>query len=260
MTKPSGHSGNYSTRRRRSTSYIFAMALMPEMRGAQDAGWNTAQEAVTAFDEYSALLKSMNAEKLVRIRVVLAFYLHASESGGFYEIPKKLLLTVEGRGNSMFPFRSLVNKHRKTGQAIDPNANRIMKDLMGHAWTLGLRELSEVFADAFDVDVRNAITHANYTLAPDGMRLPRRNGGQVRVISWEQFDAIMSRGLNLFSFIRQLSDEYVRGYHPPKTIKARLNEYKPLTDYTIYYDPETHAFGFKTGERSLPNATPNAAG
>ena len=66
----------------------FAMALMPEMRGAQVAGWNTAQEAVTAFDEYSALLKSMNAEELVRIRVLLAFYLHASECSGFYEKPR----------------------------------------------------------------------------------------------------------------------------------------------------------------------------
>lgn len=30
----------------------FAMALMPELRGAQDAGWNTAEEAVRAYDRY----------------------------------------------------------------------------------------------------------------------------------------------------------------------------------------------------------------
>jgi hypothetical protein len=30
----------------------FAMALMPELRGAQDAGWNTAEEAVHAYDQY----------------------------------------------------------------------------------------------------------------------------------------------------------------------------------------------------------------
>jgi hypothetical protein len=38
-----------------------------------------------------------------------------------------------------------------------PNANRIMKDLIGHAADLGLAELAEVFRDAFDPDVRNAI-------------------------------------------------------------------------------------------------------
>jgi hypothetical protein len=236
----------------------FAMALMPEMRGAQDAGWNTAHEAVRAFDEYTGLLELLDTKGLVRVRVLLAFYMHASECSGFYEIPKKMMLTVDGRGNNIYPFQSLVKKHRKTGQAIDPNANRIMKDLMGHAWTLGLRELSEVFGEAFDTDVRNAIAHANYTLAAEGMRLPRRNGGQVRIISWVQLDAIMSRGLNLFSLIRHLSDEYAQSYHPPKTIKSRLVKNEPLRDYTIYYNPDTQAFGFKSAERSNVSAVANA--
>jgi hypothetical protein len=43
-----------------------------------------------------------------------------------------------------------------------------MKDLMGHSWLLGFYELSQVFDEAFDYDVRNAIAHANYTLAPEG--------------------------------------------------------------------------------------------
>jgi hypothetical protein len=53
-----------------------------------------------------------------------------------------------------------------------------MKDLMGHAFTLGFRELSEVFEDAFDVGVRNAIAHADCIIAPEGLRLRRRNSGQ----------------------------------------------------------------------------------
>lgn len=134
------------------------MALMPEMRGIQDGGWNTAEEAVRAFDEYETLLKTLKKYDPVRVRVTLAFYLHASEYSGFYEIPKKLMLTIEGKGNNFMSFNSLVKKHRKTGQAIDPNANPIMKDLMGHAWLLGLHE---VFDEAFDGDVRNAIAHAN---------------------------------------------------------------------------------------------------
>jgi len=224
------------------------MALMPELRGEQDAGWNTAREAVRAYDEFSALVKSLGSDNPpVRARVILAFYAHVAEGSGFYEIPKKLLLTVEGHGNNIYPFRSLVDRHRKTGEVMAPNANRVMKDLIGHASELGLSELAEVFRDAFDPDVRNAIAHADYILWSDGLRLRRRNGGQPRVVPWDEFDALIGRGLNLFSLIRSIVDEYTRSYDPPKTIRSQMTDGEPETDYTLYFDPKTGALGLTTG-------------
>jgi hypothetical protein len=226
----------------------FAMALMPEFRGSQDAGWSTALEAVRAYDQLTALVKSISREDEVRARVILAFYNQVAEGSGFYEIPKKLLLTIEGRGNNIWPFQSLVERHRKTGEVMAPNANKIMKDLIGHASDLGLNELAEVFRDAFDPDVRNAVAHADYIVWEDGLRLRRRNGGHPRVIPWDEFDALMCRGLNLFAIIRQVVEEYVESYDPPKTIRSRMNKNEPEEDYTIYLDRETGAFGFTTGK------------
>jgi hypothetical protein len=236
-------------RARAAQELHFAMAMMPEFRGAQDAGWSTADEAVRAYDEFSVFLKSVDKQSPVYVRVMLAFYAHVAEGSGFYEIPKKLLLTVEGRGNNIMPFQDLAERHRKTGEVIAPNANRIMKDLIGHASELGLSELAEVFNEAFDPDVRNAIAHADYILWSDGLRLSRRNGGWPRVISWEEFGPLVARGLNLFGFIRQLTDEYIRRYDPPKTIRSRLTKPEPEVEYTIYFNPETGAFGFTTGGR-----------
>jgi len=226
----------------------FAMALMPEFRGSQDAGWSTAHEAVRAYDQFTSLVKSMSREDEVRTRVLLAFYNQVAEGSGFYEIPKKLLLTVEGNGNNIWPFQSLVERHRKTGEVMAPNANKIMKDLIGHASELGLAELAEVFRDAFDPDVRNAVAHADYIIWQDGLRLRRRNGGYPRVIPWDEFDALMCRGLNLFSVIRGVVGEYVESYDPPKTIRSRMHRNEPEDYYTIYLDSETGAFGFTTGK------------
>ena len=197
----------------------FAMALMPEFRGEQEGGWSTANESVRAYDEFTALAKSLEASP-VRVRVILAFYAHVAEGAGFYEIPKALLLTIEGRGNNMIPFQDLVERHRKTGEIIAPNANRIMKDLSGHASELGLSELAEVFRDAFDPDVRNAVAHADYIVWPDGLRLRRRNGGWPRTIPWNDFTCLIDRGLNLFGMIRQFVDEYAHSYEVPKTIRV----------------------------------------
>jgi hypothetical protein len=194
----------------------------------------------------------MSKDDLVRIRVLLSFYLHVSEGAGFYEIPKKMMLTIEGNGNNLYPFQKLVKKHQKTGEAVAPNANAIMKNMMGHAYELGLHELSDVFKEAFDGDVRNAVAHADYILVQEGMRLRKRNGGQPRQIPWTELDALVSKGLNLFSFIRQLAHEYVTGYDPPKTIQSRMAGNEPNTDWTIYYGPNTGAFGFCTGPTAPP--------
>ena len=120
----------------------------------------------------------------------------------------------------MIPFQGLVERHRKTGEIIAPNANRIMKDLIGHASELGLSELAEVFRDAFDPDVRNAVAHADYIIWPDGLRLRRRNGGWPRTIPWSDFTCLIDRGLNLFGMIRQFADEYAHSYEVPKTIRV----------------------------------------
>lgn len=121
-----------------------------------------------------------------------------------------------------------------------------MKDIIGRASELELTELAEVFRDAFDPDVRNAVAHADYIIRPDGLLLRRRNGGNPRLIGWDDFGPLIERGLNLFQFIREITSEYVHSYERPKTIRARLAD-EPEQDWTIYCDPTTRQFGFISG-------------
>jgi hypothetical protein len=229
----------------------FAMALMPEMRGMQDAGWNTAAEAHRAFDEYLEFVNKTGKES-IRFRVALAFYSHAAEASGFYEVPKNMLRIAGGEGHVLWPFMHLVDAHRITGERIAPNANKVIKDLAGHALTLGLRELAEVFRDAFDSDIRNGYAHADYIIWDDGLRLRKRNGGHPRCIPWEEFGAIFDRGINFFHLLRQVVKDYVQSYSQPRTIKAQLQN-EPEADWTIYLEPNG-AFGITSGKYEPPAA------
>src|SRR5688572_17520246 len=141
----------------------FAMALMPEMRGIQNPGWNTAAEAHQAFDDFVEFLNA-NKGSRIRNRVALAFYCHASEESRFYEIPKNRLRIAGGESHVLWPFMHLVETHKLTGQRVAPNANKVMQDLAGHAQTLNFQELSEVFRDAFDSEIRNGYAHADYVI------------------------------------------------------------------------------------------------
>jgi hypothetical protein len=46
----------------------FAMALNPEFRGMQDAGWSTAEDASRALDQYLELLEKL-ASSPIKVRL-----------------------------------------------------------------------------------------------------------------------------------------------------------------------------------------------
>ena len=53
--------------------FHFAMAFMPEMRGMQDPGWNTAIEAQYVFSEYLEFLGNLEQSRM-KSRIALGFY------------------------------------------------------------------------------------------------------------------------------------------------------------------------------------------
>jgi hypothetical protein len=224
----------------------FAFSLTPEFRGEQGPGWSTADDAHRAFDEYLAFLKEGEFTSL-KVRVALAFYCHLAEASGYYEIPKNMLRVVGGQPHNLWPFQDLVEVHKKTGAIIAPNANKVLRDLAGHAATLDLPKLAEVLRDAFDPDIRNGYAHADYIIWKDSLRLRKRNGGSPRKIPWPEFQLLFDRGINLFHILREIVSEYVASYHPAKTIRARMHDNEPELLWIVQFDPEKRTFGISGG-------------
>jgi hypothetical protein len=152
-----------------------------------------------------------------------------------------LLRVAEGRRFNGWPFKDLVKAHTLTGNQIAPNTNKVLRYLSGNAKNLGFGELAEVFRDAFDDDLRNGYAHADYVIWDDGVRLPKRNGGQHRKVSWPEFNALLSRGINFFNLLSETVGEYRDSYNPPKNIKGRLAE-EPEAIWTIHSNPEMRTF------------------
>lgn len=218
----------------------FVFSLMAEFRGAQGPGWNTAVEAQTAFDEYLAFIRDGELTPL-KARVALAFYCHVSEASGFYEVPKNMLRVAGGGFYNLWPFQDLVEVHQRTGNVIAPNANKVLRNLAGHAETLGLHGLAEVFRDAFDPDLRNGYAHADYVIWDDGIRLRRRNGGYPKLVTWPEFHHRFERGINFFHILRTLVKENIRGLHPERQLAGHWPDGRP-SRAVAKYDPATGSF------------------
>lgn len=219
----------------------FVMALNPEFRGCQDAGWNTAEEANIAFDQYLEFINSGEMTP-IKARVALGFYSLISEASGFYEIPKNMLRVCEGKDYVLWPFQDIVQKDKDTGKPIAPNANKIMKNLAEHAYGLGFTDLSEVFRDAFDSDLRNGYAHVDYILWNDGIRLRKRNGGTPRIVTWNEFNELLEKGINFYTILRETIIEAVHSYNPPKVFKGRARSNEPELNWKIAFDPVTKSF------------------
>lgn len=212
----------------------FALALNPEFRGTQSEGWNTALEAIKAFDEYIDFLNDGDMTS-VKARVALGFYTHMAEASGLYEVPKNMLLIADEEPYSLWPFQTLVDRHRITGNLISPNANKILKDLAGHAKNLELNDLALCFRDSFNSDLRNGYAHADYIIWDDGIRLRNRNGGNPKIVNWSDFQYYLARGIDFFTTIRAISLEYKKIYEPEKKIMGSLGG-EPISEWTIGFN------------------------
>lgn len=221
----------------------FAVALFPEMRGAQGPGWNTALEAQRAFRQYIDFLNDFLGNP-IRPRVMLAFYCHLAEASGLYETPKNMLRVVSGERANLWPFKNLVTTHKITGESIAPNATAVIKDLVGHCTELGLIDLAEVFRDAFNSDIRNAFAHADYVIEQEGINLPRRNGGIPKTVSWDTFDDALACAISMFQTIWKLTNEAMLSYEPEKRIIGSFAG-GPIETIVIYCNRDSGTFGIR---------------
>jgi hypothetical protein len=224
----------------------FAAALNPEFRGMQDAGWSTATEAMQALDEYMELINEL---PLVRIktRVALSLYSHLSEASGLYEVPKNMLRIASGDDYNLWPFQHLVERHRASGAIIAPNANKVMKDLLGHAGELKLEKLQKAILEAFDPELRNGYAHADYVIWTDGIRLRHRNGGQPRIVGFAEFTERLNKALTFFEILRENVDGAVLGYSKPKRVIGRMSKNGAQLPTIISYDEKKGTFSITSG-------------
>jgi hypothetical protein len=111
---------------------------------------------------------------------------------------------LDGEKHHCWPFQNLVEQHRRTGEAILPNASKIMKNLVGHAKALGREELATVLSEAFDAELRHAFAHADYVIWDDGVRICGKNLTKKRLIPFPEFQALVNRGAGFITMLRSV--------------------------------------------------------
>jgi hypothetical protein len=214
----------------------FALSLSTEFKPYT---YTSAMEAQRAFKEYEEFLSLPEFyRKNIRLLVILSFYCYVAEAAGLWCIPMCMLQVLAGKTYSLDPFRNLVAKHKGTGKNIAPNANKVMGALAREAEALGLKDVCEVFTNAFDGDLRNGVAHADYVLNEEGIHVRGRHD-RARLITWPDLPTMLNNGINLYHVLRDVVGSFEHVYETPKVVTGSINDKDPPGCYMIDCDVDT---------------------
>jgi len=234
---------------RRKDELNFALSLAPEFKAYT---LTSAMDAARAYREYGDFLQleQFNGQG-IRVRVALALYCHTAEAAGLWGVPMCLLLVLSGEHYTTSPFTYLVEKHKTTGKTIAPNANRVMRALADEANSHALDDLTAVFRDAFDADLRNGFAHADYALSSEGVHVRGRHDRE-RIISWPEFHSLLSDGVGLFDVLGQVIKQYQDFYQIPRIVAGTTHPRDPVGHWMIHSDPVTRTMSVSGGAGCSP--------
>jgi hypothetical protein len=105
-----------------------------------------------------------------------------------------------------------------------------------------MTKLSELFENTFRDDLRNGVSHSDYVIWNDGVRLPNRNGGFPSKVSFDDVNDALTRGMIFFQVLKESNNACIARYSPPQTIVGRFSANFPMP-WQVSYDPASGAFG-----------------
>ncbi|MBA4796364.1 MAG: hypothetical protein H2043_03105 [Rhizobiales bacterium] len=223
----------------------FAGSLGGEFRGMQDAGWATTITAQQVFEEIQTYLGRTEPISLPEMRVALMLYCQLSEAGGVYESLKNIMGVVTSQPYNLWPFKDIVRVRKADKRVIAPNANATFKDLATKASEIGMTKLASLLALAFNDEIRNAISHADYVIWNDGLRLRKRNGGYANRLSFEEVGVAITVGVAFYDILREHNRSAMASFNPAREIIGKASLNFPMR-YTVFSDPERGAFSIST--------------
>jgi len=232
----------------------FAASLGGEFRGMQDAGWSTQITAADVRQELGTYLTKDSPLTTAEYRITLLLYCQLAEAGGVYESIKNVMGVITTVPYNLWPFKDLVRVRKQPAAIIGPNANKTFRDLANTAKAIGMPRLGKLLADAFRDDIRNGIAHADYVIWSDGLRLRRRNGGNVYAIPHEDVLSAVVRGIAFFDILQDHNTTAMGFYNPPKEIVGKFSGNFPMP-WTIHADPVKRTFSI-SGSSPGPVTTP----
>lgn len=226
--------------------FEFACTLL-RVRGMESAGWDPFEETSSLVHDLVRLIEAP-LEGHTRVRLGLLLYSHLTEVDAIYVMLANLAIVTQGERYTMDPFRELVVTNRR-GDSFPPSATRVVEHLAGVLSAAGHGEVAELVGWFVDSAIRNAFSHAAYTLHGDVFRAPGEHFRVGEILTSEmpiaQLGEQFNRALAFYDrFLEELATQRT-SYDGNRVIPGRIAGPEPVP-IELLVDQEHGLYGFRS--------------
>ena len=220
-------------------AYIFA--ILGINSGIEDIGWQPISETQSLIQDIVSII-NIPLNQYTKIRLMLLLYCQITESNYLYHVLYNMLLCIEEKEPpKIFNFLDQFQK------SSPPSVKSKVKQICVKANKLGHAEISKILNIIFDSSLRNAISHADFILFEDELRL--KHGIEVKKIKLNEVSNLIHNTLIFFDVFFQILTEHKMAYKDGHVISNRKRKSgSPLADVTLKVNKKYGLCGFSCSD------------
>lgn len=189
--------------------FEFIMCLL-RVRGIQDAGWDPYISTYSAIDSMTALHERLDDPVAAR-HLELWMYGHMVEASEPYELIANLIEVASGGRWSGWRFPMVGKPPRLRPQSPGEK----IRQIVDRSKAAGIPDVAVPFREMWNRDLRNAISHAEYSIHEDQIRILRPH---PRSYPYLDLNALINRAHAFHQATRILDAAYRAAYTEPQAI------------------------------------------
>jgi len=239
--------------------FEFACALL-RVRGMESAGWDPFIETSYLVEDLMGLIGAP-LRGHTKVRLGLLLYSHLTEVKAIYSVLANLSRVINGERYALDPFLDATPKNKK-GEPLFLSTPATVEALRGMLDEAGHAPVAELFDWFFVSGIRNAFSHADYTLHQDKFRSSSERflvGGILTPeINLDLLADIFNRALAFYGcFVGEYETQRM-SYTASKVVPGRIAGDEPVpVELVADVDRGLHGFRSPPGEAQDPGAAPS---
>jgi hypothetical protein len=191
------------------SEFEFILTLL-RFRGLQDPGWDPWENTIKTFNNLMRLLKRIKEFETKR-HLSLWLYCHIVEASEPYEIIANLINIID---DGRFKISNFPDKQRGNYKIPQYPSEKINK-LVKMSEKINMSDSVFPFKDIFDKELRNAISHSDYSLYKGEVRINKKD---LKIYKHEEIQALINKAIAYFDAIKFLISLHIHSYQKPKVI------------------------------------------
>lgn len=221
-------------------AYIFS--LLGFNSGMEDRGWQPIAETFMLMRDFVGIANAPFSTH-TKVRLLLLCYTQLTEASYIYHVIYNMLVSIADENPPvLFSFLDLYQR------GTPPSVKSKVKLICNKARVLNFPRVKELLEDTFDSEIRNAVSHADYILFQNELRL-KHKGSEIRKINLEDVFSLVQKTIILYEVFFLVSDVHRKSYKDGYVIENRVGKNgNPLAKIILTFDKDGVLNGFKQSD------------